>query len=153
MRSLSSARIVVLDANSEHRNFLCAALAAFGMQRVFPASSLEEARHTAAGEIAPDLCVVDSRQLSAMAASGPRIPRNPFDPARTPGILLAVDTTREMIKAASANGYNVVLGVPVVPRLLYRRIGSILQKVRRAERRNGLNLVAEAAALAELQEG
>jgi DNA-binding response OmpR family regulator len=149
MRALSSARIVVLDADPEHRNFLCAGLIALGMQRVFPAATLEEARQ-AAVETTPDLCVVDPRRL-ASAAAAPRLPRNPFDPARTPGILLATDTTRETIKTAGANGFSVVLGIPVVPRLLYRRIGSLLQRVRRAERRSAA-VVAEPTVLVELRE-
>jgi DNA-binding NtrC family response regulator len=146
MRALSSARIVVFDADPTHRNFLCVALAALGLKYVYPASSVEEARRAAT---APDLCVVDPRRLVPV---GPRIPRNPFDPARTPGILLAADPTHEMIKAAGASGYCAVVGVPVAPRLLYRRIGSILQKVRRAERRYGTNLVTDAATIAEIQE-
>ncbi|MEX0589658.1 MAG: hypothetical protein WD207_01080 [Xanthobacteraceae bacterium] len=118
-----------------------------------PAASADEAQRIGA-EQAPDLCVVDPRRLpNAIAEVTPRIPVNPFDPARTPGILIAVDATRETLKAAAASGYSVVLALPVVPRLLYRRIGSLLQRVRRTDRRNEMKLVVEAAAVsAELQE-
>jgi hypothetical protein len=39
-----------------------------------------------------------------------------------------------MIAAANEAGYRAVVGLPVAPRLLYRRIGSLLQKTRRAGR-------------------
>jgi hypothetical protein len=39
-----------------------------------------------------------------------------------------------MIAAATEAGYSAVVGLPVVPRLLYRRLGSILQKARRSGR-------------------
>jgi hypothetical protein len=147
MRGLSLARIVVIAADPADRNFLCAALATFGLRRVTPASGLDEARRA---EAAPDLCVVDPRQLIPATS---RIPSNPFDPARTPGILLAPDASHDTLKVAVASGYSAVVGVPVAPRLLYRRIGSVLQKVRRAERRYGATLSVRAAAAAEIQEG
>jgi DNA-binding response OmpR family regulator len=146
MRGLSLARIVVVAADPAHRNFLCAALATLGLRRVTPASGLDEARRV---DASPDLCVVDPRQL---VSATPRIPNNPFDPARTPGILLASDPSHDTVKVAVASGYSAVVGVPVAPRLLYRRIGSILQKVRRAERRYGRTLSVETAATAEIQE-
>jgi hypothetical protein len=39
-----------------------------------------------------------------------------------------------MTAAATEAGYSAVVGLPVVPRLLYRRLGSILQKARRSGR-------------------
>jgi DNA-binding response OmpR family regulator len=152
MRILSNARVVLLDADAERRALLCAALAAFGMTQVLPAGSLDEARTLArAGD--PQLCVVDPRGLPGFAA-GPRVPPNPFDPARTAGILVGADTSPENVKTALAFGYAAVIGVPVTPRLLYRRIGSTLQKFRRAGRRGSASIVAERAiATAELRDG
>lgn len=113
------------------------------MAHMLAAASLEEARHMAADNV-PDLCVVDPRRLAGSGRTA-RIPANPFDPVRTPGILLAEDTSRDMIRAASAAGYKVVLALPVTPRLLYRRIGAMLQRARRTARRR--NSKAGASAL------
>jgi CheY-like chemotaxis protein len=150
MRILSNARIVVLDGDSEHRAFLCTSLAGFGMTQVLPAASADEAR-ALGGE--PELCIVDARNLSGFAPAA-RVPLNPFDAARTPGILITTDTSPEHVKAATALGYTAVVGVPVTPRLLYRRIGSTLQKVRRAGRRGPARILAEhAVSGAELRDG
>jgi hypothetical protein len=67
---------------------------------------------------------------------------NPFEASGTPAILIAEDTVRATLKTAASAGYHVVLGLPVVPRLLYRRIGSILQKARRTGRQMSPALAA-----------
>lgn len=134
MRIFASARIAVLDADPNHNASLCKALSELGMLRLLPVSSVEDARMLAKGPPI-DLCVVVAAGLECKAdASIGNIPPNPFDPARTPGILVSDDPTRQTVKTAMASGYRIVIPAPVVPRLLYRRIGSILQKVRRAGR-------------------
>jgi hypothetical protein len=148
MRILSSARIVILIACPETRASICSSLAALGMLRVLPAATPDEAQGLAR-EGAPDLCIVDPRGL---ARGDVALPKNPFDPARTPGILIAADPSSELLRAASAAGYGLVISLPVAPRHLYRRIGSVLQRVRRAARRNAAK-VAPAAAVARCQEG
>jgi hypothetical protein len=131
MRIFASARIAVLDADPDRNASLCKALSELGMLRLLPVSSVEDARML--GTI--DLCVVVAAGLERNADTGiGSIPPNPFDPARTPGILVSDDPTRQTVKTATASGYRIVIPAPAVPRLLYRRIGSILQKVRRAGR-------------------
>ena len=145
MRALSSARVVVLDADPDHCNFLCSALVALGITRVLPTASIDEARKI---DPAPDICVVDVRRL----AVSQHIPRNPFDPARAPGILIVAETSREILNAAVANGFVAVLPAPVTPRFLYRRIGSVLQRARRVGRRGGHEMAARSAAAVALQD-
>jgi DNA-binding response OmpR family regulator len=135
MRIFASARVAVLDTDADRRAALCKELSALGMLQMLPAATVEEARSLAKG--APvDLCIVDAsgfvRRDAELGIGG--CPPNPFDPARTPGILIAADATRQTVKAAMAAGYRIVIPAPVVPRIVYRRIGSILQKVRRAGR-------------------
>jgi DNA-binding NtrC family response regulator len=149
MRIFASARIAVLDSDPNRRSALCEALSGCGMLHLLPVGTVEEARTLANG--APvDLCVVDATGL-ARNADGHRIPINPFDPARTPGILIAADITRHTVKAAMASGYRLVVPAPVVPRILYRRIGSVLQKVRRESRIQSPDLAPAAANSAELR--
>ena len=101
---------------------------------MLPAASLSEARRLETdGPV--DLCVVDPRGLVDNAAdTRTKILPNPFEVSGTPAILIVEDTVRATLEAAASAGYHVVLGLPVVPRLLYRRIGSILQKVRKTGR-------------------
>jgi hypothetical protein len=134
MRIFASARIVVLDIDPDRRAYVCKALSDLGMLQLLPAGSAEEARDHAKG--APvDLCVVEADGLAArFPGAGGNIPPNPFGPDRTPGILILANPTRAVVKDAQALGYRLVMPAPVVPRILYRRIGSVLQKVRRAGR-------------------
>jgi DNA-binding response OmpR family regulator len=127
MRIFATARIAVLDADADRRAYICKALSDFGMLKLLPVGTTDEARDLIKG--APvDLCIVDATGFGAV------LPRNPFDPARTPAILIVAGPTRAIVKDALASGYRLVMPAPVVPRILYRRIGSILQKVRRAGR-------------------
>ena len=135
----------MLDANPSQRVFICSALAELGLSQVLPAANLSEARRL--GSEGPvDLCIVDSRSLvDGSTGSQAKIAPNPFDAFGTPAILIAEDTMRATLEAAAAAGYRAVLGLPVVPRLLYRRIGSILQKVRRIGRQLLLAIAATIA--------
>lgn len=134
MRVFASARIAVLDADPVDNASLCQALSELGMLQLLPVSTVDDARMLAKG--APvDLCVVVAAGLERKEDAGiGSFPPNPFDPARTPGILISSDLTRQAVRTAMALGYRVVIPAPVAPRILYRRIGSILQKVRRAGR-------------------
>ena len=134
MRIFSSARIAVIDADPDHRAALCSAMAEFGMLQILSAASFEEARQRA-GEAPIDLCVVNAPSFQRGGQNGGTpFPLYPFDPAETPAILIAAHPTRETVRVAAAHGYRFVMPAPAVPRLVYRRIGSILQKVRRAAR-------------------
>jgi DNA-binding NtrC family response regulator len=146
MKIMASARVVVLHADPQQRGILCSALSELGMLKLLPAGSLEEVRRLPDAPPA-ELCVVDAASLAiATPAAIGGFPPNPFDPSRTPGILIVRDASRETAKAAAASGYSVVLAAPVAPRLLYRRIGSLLQKARRANRANAAALAAGIAA-------
>lgn len=153
MRIFSSARIAVIDADQAHRTALCAALKDLGMEKIVPVASTEEAREME--RQAPfDLCIVHAPSFSHGSRDGGLLfPRNPFDPGRTPAILLSSSASHQTTRAAAGYGYRIVLPAPAVPRLVYRRIGSVLQKVRRAKRVKAPELAPLAAPAAELQQG
>jgi two-component system, OmpR family, response regulator len=134
MRFLPNARIVVLDGDARRRGLICAELAELGLTQVLPAGSVKEARQLAAARPL-DLCIVDPRALDHDSRS--KVFPNPFQAGDTPAILLAADTSAATLEASAAAGYRAVIGLPVAPRLLYRRIGSILQKARRTARSTG----------------
>jgi DNA-binding response OmpR family regulator len=137
MRFLPAARIVVLDADARHRAAVCDALGELGLVQVLPAATLPDAK-ALADERPVELCVVDTRGFEALAREqGRRVLPNPYLDCGTPAILLSDDTSRAMLHEAHAAGYRAIVALPVTPRLLYRRIGSMLQKVRRTNRLNG----------------
>jgi CheY-like chemotaxis protein len=134
MRFLSNAHIVVLDGDARHRALVCTELVELGLVQVVAVASVKEARQLAT-ERPIDLCIVDPRALSDGAKSAAtKVVQNPFQVEGTPAILLAADTSVATLEAAAATGYRAVVGLPVVPRVLYRRVGSILQKARRSNR-------------------
>lgn len=111
-------------------------MAEYGLLQLLPAADFDEAReHFARAPL--DLCVVHA---PASAANGTPFPPYPFEPGRTPAILIAPLKAGETMRMALAHGYRVVLPAPAVPRMVYRRIGSVLQKVRRANRVKGPEL-------------
>ncbi len=130
MRFLPNARIVVIDGDARRRALLCAELADLGLAQVVPAGSVKDARRLAADRPF-DLCVVDPRALGS--GSETKVFPSPFQDG-TPAILLAADASVASQEAATAAGYRAVIGLPVAPRLLYRRMGSVLQKARHAVR-------------------
>lgn len=64
MRFLPTARIVVLDANAEHRSTICKSLAELGLIQLLQAATLKEARQMAQ-ERPVDLCVVHAHGFEA----------------------------------------------------------------------------------------
>jgi hypothetical protein len=64
-----------------------------------------------------------------------KIVSNSFGEDGTPAILLSADISGPAIERAYAAGYRAVVGLPVQPRVLYRRNGSILQMARRSGRK------------------
>lgn len=132
MRFLPNARIVVLDGDGRRRALICAELVELGLTQVVPAGSAKEAQQLAANQPF-DLCVVDPRALGPDSRT--KVFPNPFHGDGTLAVLLAADTSVAALEAAAAAGYRAVIGLPVVPRMLYRRMGSVLQKARRTARR------------------
>jgi hypothetical protein len=130
MRIFSSARVAVVDPNAGRRAALCTAMTEFGLLQLLPVADFDEAKQQAAHSPL-DLCVVHAPDT---AMNSVPFPVYPFDPARTPAILIAQLRPGETIRMALVHGYRVVLPAPAVPRIVYRRIGSVLQKVRRANR-------------------
>ena len=134
MRFLPAARIVVLDADARHRDVICKGLGELGLLQILAAGTLPDVK-AIAQERAADLIVVDARGFEDLAREqGKKVLSNPLIGDGTPGILLSGDTSRAMVHEAHNTGYRAVVALPVAPRLLYRRIGSILQRARRIHR-------------------
>ncbi|HRF07169.1 MAG TPA: hypothetical protein PL193_00770 [Xanthobacteraceae bacterium] len=132
MRSLIAARIVLLDSDQARRDALTAALAEFAAFEVESIATVAEVPSVA--WTAPDVFIVEGPSRAANEEAG-SISSNPFLASGIPTILLLPAATNEQRRRAIKAGYSVVLGAPVPPRLLYRRIAHLMQVTRRAKRR------------------
>lgn len=127
MKVLPTARIVLVDSQIERRQAMCLALSALGVGSVLEAASLDEVSGSGPHGSADVLVVqVDDPEDA---------PANPFRfGAGIPAILAAEVPAQQLVRVASRAGYDAALGAPLTPRLLYRRIGSVLQRARRLAR-------------------
>lgn len=127
MKVLPTARILLVDSLPERREALRDALAVFGV------GSIKEAAAVAELAASEQLAAVD---VIVVHADDPeQVPENPFrDGAGAPAILIAEAPASSLVRAAARGGYEAALGAPLAPRLLYRRIGSVLQRARRVVR-------------------
>lgn len=128
-----AARLVLLDADQARREELSGALAELGAFRISGIATVAEAAGVCAQD-APDLFIVEGPSLAANDEAD-EVSANPFAASGIPTILLLPNPTTIQRRKAARAGYAVVLGMPVSPRLLYRRIAHALQNARRAKRR------------------
>lgn len=132
MRSLIAARVVLLDSDQARRDALASALAEFAAFEIESIATVAEV--PTVGGTSPDVFIVEGPGLAANEEAG-SISSNPFLASGIPTILLLPAATSEQRRRATKAGYSIVLGAPVPPRLLYRRIAHLLQIARRAKRR------------------
>lgn len=127
MKVLPTARILLVDSQLERRQATRLALSAFGVGAVQEAASVDDLADPALFGPADVLVVqVDDPEEA---------PANPFRlGAGIPAVLVAEVPAQLMVRAAGRGGYDAALGAPLAPRLLYRRIGSVLQRARRLSR-------------------
>lgn len=130
MRSLTAARLVLLDFDPIRSEALARSLVELGSFDIARIATIADA--AAAG--AADLFLVEGPGLAAND-EGAAISPNPFAASGAPVILMLPEPTSEQRSMALRVGYTAVLSAPVPPRLLYRRIAQLLQNARRARRR------------------
>lgn len=126
MKVLPTARILIIDSDANRREVTRTGLSLLGVGAVTEAASVDEAI------ILPrafDVVVVQ-------AGSVDEIPDHPFRDTGDgiPAVLVAEGAPHFLTRAAGRGGYDAAVGLPLMPRLLYRRIGSVLQRARRTQR-------------------
>lgn len=126
MKVLPTARILLIDADADRRETARAGLTALGVGSVTEASSVEEARGLPRQF---DVIVVQ-------ATAADLVPDHPFKDTgdAIPAVVVTDGAPHILARVASRCGYDAAVGMPLLPRLLYRRIGSVLQRTRRAQR-------------------
>lgn len=123
MKVLPIARIVVIDSNADRRETTRVGLTALGVGSVTEFATVSELE---GGANAYDVLVIQ-------ADDAENVPDNPFrdSPDAVPAVLVVDGAPNVLARIASRAGYDAAVGMPLLPRLLYRCIGSVLQRARR----------------------
>lgn len=134
MKLILSAHVLVVGCGRTQHE-VGEALRALGITRVTNVGNRNggDDAHGAGGV---DVVVVvgDAPAEPVQAGLQRHIPPAPGRATRVPCILLIPDPTRNDVRLANAAGFDAVVALPLVPRVLYRRIGSLMQRARRQER-------------------
>lgn len=127
MKVLPTARILLVDSQAERRASTRLALTTFGVGAVMEADCLPDVAANDA-DLPADILIVQ-------ADDPEHVPDNPFrDGGKLPAILIAEASSCGLGRTASRAGYDAAVDAPLAPRMLYRRIGSVLQRSRRTGR-------------------
>lgn len=127
MKSMRRSHIIVVhdDPSSHGGERLAARLRRMAIGRVTAVTGIEEARHLCrAGGIDACLVVICDAVLDAMPEALAAAPGQPFG---IPTLIVAPVVTPYLRKRAWLCGYRAVLPARIAPRMLYRRIGAVLQ--------------------------
>ncbi|MEP9378786.1 hypothetical protein ABLE91_18870 [Aquabacter sp. CN5-332] len=126
MKVLPTARILIIDADMDRRQTTRLGLTALGVGTVTEVASVTEARDLPRTF---DVVVVQASTLDD-------VPDHPFKDTgdAIPAVVVADGSPHALARTAGRCGYDAAVGMPLLPRLLYRRIGSVLQRARRLQR-------------------
>jgi hypothetical protein len=139
-KQILGARVVVLRLDGVDPSAAAEGLRSLGMiHAVGLADQRELSLHVEQGRV--DVVVV----AAARAAPDPVVPAGalprPPDAALRSGIpclLLVPAFSRAVARAAMALGYAAAMSADAAPRLVYRRVGALMQRVRRSGRARGV---------------
>jgi hypothetical protein len=125
MKSIQRAHIVVV-ADSDHGLVLAARLRRMEVAQVTPVTGLDAARVICqAGDSDACIVVFDDTVPDAMPIAENDAPgRN----TGVPSLMVVPTVTPYLRKMASRRGYMAAVSATIPPRMLYRRIGSALQR-------------------------
>jgi hypothetical protein len=124
MKSLRRSHVIVVDGQ-----ILAARLRRMAIGRVTMAAGIEEARRLCCASHV-DACLVVIGDAVPDAASQVLV-EAPGQLFGIPTVIVAPAVTPYLRKAARLSGYAGVLPAKIAPRMLYRRIGAVLQGRRR----------------------
>jgi DNA-binding response OmpR family regulator len=142
-KTIHGAGILVVQPDDAVASSWREALLDFGMAGVQTVGTVDEAVETIIGSppsaivVALDTVAESHRLVARLMA------RHAGDLSDVPIVLVTPQPTRATVIAAANAGFDAVLPYPLHPRLIYRRMGSLMQKARRSARRRGGPLLAD----------
>lgn len=136
MKQIHTARVVVLRLDGADAERAAASLRSIGLSEVVGVTSLAELSvHIADGKV--DVIVLADRDLPpdlACGAAGQVRPPAAAMEAGIPCLLMLSQLTRSAASAALSAGFAAVIAADAAPRMVYRRVGALMQQVRRLGR-------------------
>lgn len=139
-KQIHGARVVVLRLDGVDPSAAAEGLRSLGMVNAVGLSDPRELTfHVEAGRV--DVVVVSaSRPAPDPVVPAGALPRPPDVAVRSgiPCLLLVPAFSRAVARAAMALGYAAAMSADAAPRLVYRRVGALMQRVRRSGRARGL---------------
>jgi hypothetical protein len=137
VKQIRAARVVVLQLDGVDAGTAAERLQSLGMVHAVSLSSTTELSvHIEGGKVDVVVIAGSARQstLADPSPAGLLPPPAAAVSAGIPCLLLAEGMSRTLKRSAMACGYAAVMGADSAPRLIYRRVGALMQRVRRLGR-------------------
>lgn len=136
VKRIRTARVVVLRLDGVDAGTAAERLQSLGMVHAVGLSNATELSvHIEGGKVDVVVIAATARQPVLVDVSAGLLPP-PAEAIRAgiPCLLLAESMSRTLKRSALACGYAAVMGADSAPRLIYRRVGALMQRVRRLGR-------------------
>lgn len=138
VKQIQSARVVVLRLDEAEAEKAAADLKRVGLAETVGVTSIAELSVRIADGKVDVLVLADRDFPKAVADEADRLrPPQPALQAGIPCLLIAEGLSRAAARAARLSGFAAVMGQGAPPRMLYRRIAGVLQRLRYAHGRHG----------------
>jgi DNA-binding NarL/FixJ family response regulator len=136
MKQIQTARVVVLRLDEAEAEKAAQRLQSLGMPQVVGVSSIAELSVHIAGGKVDVIVLADSDLPDGLPCETSGQVRPPLEAlsAGIPCLLLLSSLSRGATRAAMSAGFAAVLAADVAPRMIYRRVGALMQRVRRIGR-------------------
>lgn len=136
IKHIHGARVVVLRLDEAEAEQAAQSLKSLGLAEVVGISSIAElSLHISGGKV--DVIVLADRDLPGdlqCELSGHARPPVEAVKAGIPCLLLLSTISRSATHAAMSAGFAAVMAADAAPRMIYRRVGALMQRVRRLGR-------------------
>ncbi|MGU9979273.1 hypothetical protein ACJ4V0_04435 [Phreatobacter sp. HK31-P] len=137
VKRIRTARVVVLRLDGVDAGTAAERLQSLGMVHAVGLSNATELSvHIEGGKVDVVVIAATARQPALVDVSPAGLLPPPAAAIRAgiPCLLLAESMSRTLKRSALACGYAAVMGADSAPRLIYRRVGALMQRVRRLGR-------------------
>jgi DNA-binding response OmpR family regulator len=143
-KAIHGAGILIVQPDDAVASAWREALVDFGMAGVRTVASIEEAIETIIARPPSAIVVALEAVADSHRLMNRLMARQAGGLSDVPIVLVTPQPTRAIVIAAANAGFDAVLPYPLHPRLIYRRMGSLMQKARRSARKRGGPLIADA---------
>jgi hypothetical protein len=136
IKQIHAARVVVLRMDGAEAEEAAASLRSLGLSQVVGVTNITDlSMHISDNKV--DVIVLADKHLPpGLAGAAEGVVRPPAEAVKAgiPCLLLLSSMSRAGARAATAAGFAAVMAADSGPRLIYRRVGALMQRVRRLGR-------------------